>query len=155
MTDPWELTYEDQTDAPTDQRLVFELLCGVDMRSPEGRLRRVYPMGNRELQSREALARLIHKGDPFPPWVREAFAALFDPTNSSGRHVEFKPGRPTSPQAHTLMIAIHVWARMKTGEKKEAAVESAMTEFNLKRRQIFKICRDHDAELPGLASALK
>ena len=83
MTDPWEMTYEDDTASPSDERLVFELLCGIDTCYPKKRWRRIYPTGDRELNSRAALARLIRKGDPFPPRIREALAALFEPTNSS------------------------------------------------------------------------
>jgi hypothetical protein len=161
MSDPWNtMTNEDDTCAWTDERWVFELLCGMDGRPDPARFfgkrfRRMYPTGDGEVRARAALARLIRKGDPFPLRVREALAGLFDPANTNGRRVEFKPGRQTSSQEITLIIAAYVWARMKMGEKKEAAVASAMAEFNVKRRQIFKICRDHDVELPGLASALK
>jgi hypothetical protein len=115
----------------------------------------MYPTGDQEIHARAALARLIRKGDPFPHRIREALAGLFDPSNTNGRRVVFKPGRQTSSRETTLIIAAFVWLRMEMGEKKEAAVASAMAEFDLQRRQIFKICREHDAEYPGLAGALK
>jgi hypothetical protein len=155
MTDPWALTYEDDTAALSDERLVFELLCGFDARYPKRRFRRIYPTGDRERMARMALARLIRKGDPFPLRIREALGGLFDPSNTGGRRVEFKPGRPTSPPEITLMIAAHVYVRLQLGDKKEAAVESAAAEFNLKRRRVFEICRAHQGVFPDLASALQ
>jgi hypothetical protein len=152
--DAWYMTYEDET--ATDQRLVFELLCGIDVRCPPNkRFRKIYPTGDRELSARAALARLLRKGDPFPPRIREALAALFDPTNTDGRRVEFKPGRRSSSQEITALIAAHVWAQLKMGDPKEAAVAKAMEEFRLKRRRVFEICHAHEGDFPGLASALK
>ena len=152
--DPWALTCEDDTAAPTDERLVFELLCGIDVRYPK-RFQRIYPTGDRERDARAALARLIRKGDPFPPRIREAFAALFDPTNTGGRRAEFKPGRRSSAQEITVLIAAHVYTRLRIGDPKEAAVESAARQFGLKRRRVYEICHAHEEDFPALASALK
>ena len=77
----------------------------------------MYPTGNLRSDARGALARLIRKGDPFPPRIREALARLFDPANTNGRRVVLKPGRPTSSPETTLMIAAFVWIRMKAEKK--------------------------------------
>jgi hypothetical protein len=79
--DPWMLTYEDDSSAMTDERLAYELLCGTDMRLPNGQLGKQYPVpGSKHDQiARAALARLIRTGAPFPELIRETLAALFDP----------------------------------------------------------------------------
>lgn len=59
--DPWALTYEDDTAALTDERLAYELLCGVDVPLPNGRLGRKFLASGsaRERAARAALARAI------------------------------------------------------------------------------------------------
>jgi len=159
--DPWALTYEDDTAALTDERRTYELLCGVDVRLPNGRLGRKYltPGSERERDARAALARLILKGSPFPYFIRQTLAALFDPASATvpaGRRIEFV----NLKQSHVgagLEIALHVWLRLRLGHKKEAAIASAMQEFGLKRRRVFDICRKYADELPdpSVASAIK
>jgi hypothetical protein len=151
--DPWALTYEDDTASITDERLTYELLCGVEIRLPNGRPGRIYltPGSDRERHARAALARLIRQGSPFPSFIRETLAALFDPTSATVpalRRIEFKrlhAGGRDEPEGVTLMIALHVLGRLLRGDKKEAAIASAMEEFSLKRRRVFAVCRKHEA----------
>jgi hypothetical protein len=45
--DPWALTYEDDPAALSDERLAYQLLCGVEVRLPNGRLDiKYYPPGS-------------------------------------------------------------------------------------------------------------
>jgi hypothetical protein len=96
-----------------------------------------------------ALARLLRKGSPFPEFIRETLAALFDPASSTvlvGRRIEFKrlhAGEPESRPEATLEIALHVWMRRQLGDKNEAAVQSAMSQFGLGRRRVFEIYAKH------------
>jgi hypothetical protein len=178
MTDPWALTYEDDTAAPTDERLAYELLCGVDVRLPNrrlgksntstpgsqakraplGRLGKAYltPGSQPEQAARAALARLFRQGSPFPEFIRETLAALFDPASATvpaGRRIDFvqlKKGQ-NRPEAG-LEVAMHVWQWLWPDDgKKEAAVESAMQEFGLSRRQVFAILKKHANSLPELS----
>jgi hypothetical protein len=151
MTAPWALTYEDDTAAPTDERLAYELLCGVDVRLPKGRLGRKYlaPRSQREQHARAALARLFRKGSPFPEFIRETLAALFDPATATvpaGRRIEFVNLKQSRPEAG-LEVALHVWHRLWLGDQKEAAIASAMQEFGLKRRRVFALYRKHASNL--------
>jgi hypothetical protein len=157
--DPWELTYEDDTACPTDERLAYELLCGADCRLSNGRLGKTYPKPGsaREREARAALARLIRAGSPFPDFIRETLAALFDPASASAlvkshidRRIEFKrlrPGQhPTRPDV-PMWIALHVQIQVRLGVKKEAAVQDAMDKFGLKRRRVLAICREQESLL--------
>src|SRR5262249_1879437 len=122
--DAWTLTYEDSTDAPTDERLTYELLCGGDVRLPNGRLGRKYlkPGSEREQAARAALARLIRKGSPFPGFIRETLAALFDPASATvpaGRRIDFIDQKQNRPK-EGFDVALHVWFRWKLGDKKES-----------------------------------
>jgi hypothetical protein len=155
--DPWMLTYEDDSSAMTDERLAYELLCGTDMRLPNGQLGKQYPVpGSKHDQiARAALARLIRTGAPFPELIRETLAALFDPASATvpiERRIEFKryAGRTESRLEAALEIAAHVWLRQQLGDKKEAAIASAMQQFGLKRRRVFDICRRHAHTFPKL-----
>jgi hypothetical protein len=153
--DPWALTYEDDTAALTDERLTYELLCGVDVRLPNRQFGKRYlaPVTRRERDARVALARLIRKGSPFPEFIREVLAALFDPASATvpaGRRIEFVNLKQRRPGAG-LEIALHVWMRLRLGDQKEAAIASAMQEFGLKRRRVFDICSRYASELPDLS----
>jgi hypothetical protein len=162
MTHHWDLTFEDDNAALTDERLVYELLCGVDVRLPNKQLGKEYlaPWSKRERAARAALARLIRKSSPFPEFIRETLAALFDPASSSvpvERRIEFNRlhvGELKSRPEATLEIAMHVWLRQQLGDKKESAVESAVEMFGLKRRRILDICRKHADKFPN-RSAIK
>jgi hypothetical protein len=153
MSDPWVLTYEDDTAALTDERLAYELLCGVDVHIPNmRRLRTIYPTGHHDRAARAALARLIRKGSPFPALIRETLAAMFDPASATvptERHLEFRRLRTaqTAPGL-TLMVAMHVWQLQIRGDGKEAAVASAMKRFGLRRSRVYDICRKYAAEMP-------
>jgi len=149
MTDPWALTYEDDTAALSDERLAYQLLCGVDVRLPNGRLgRKYFPPGSVwDRSARAALARLLRKGSPFPEFIRETLAALFDPASATvpaGRRIEFVNLKQSRPEAG-LEVAWHVWLRLRLGDKKEAAIQSAMDEFGLKRRRVIDIYGKHKA----------
>jgi hypothetical protein len=149
--DPWALTYEDDTATPTDERLAFELLCGVPVHIPNTPLRTIYPTGQEEQAARAALARLIRKGSSFPGFIRETLAGMFDPASATvpiERRIEFKRLR-TGPSAElALMVAMHVCHLQWRGEKKEMAVQSAAERFCLKRSRVFAICRKHALDLP-------
>ena len=64
MSDPWALTYEDDTAALTDERLTYELLCGVDVHIPNTPLRTIYPTGHHDRAARSRSADT--QGFPFP-----------------------------------------------------------------------------------------
>jgi len=150
--DPWALTYEDNTAIRTDERLVYELLCGLDVHIPNTPLRRIYLTGQDEQTARAALARLIRKGSPFPGFIRDTLAAMFDPASATvpiERRIEFKRLR-TARQSEDLMlmVAMHVWTLQIQGEKKEAAVASAMEEFDLRRSRVLDICRKYASGAP-------
>jgi hypothetical protein len=150
MSDPWDLTYEDDTAALSDERLTYQLLCGIDVRLPKNRLgKKYFPPGSEWDQSaRAALARLFRKGAPFPQFIRDTLAALFDPASATvpaGRRIEFVNLKRSHP-GEGLEVALHVWHRHWLGDKKEAAVASAMEEFGLGRRQVFNICRKYKHE---------
>jgi len=154
--DPWALTYEDDTAARSDERLAYELLCGVDARLPNGRLGKKYfpPASEWDRSARAALARLFRKDSPFPEFIRETLAALFDPataTVSAGRRIEFVNLKQSRPEAG-LEVALHVWHRLWLGDKKEAAIQSAIDQFSLKRRRVIDIYGKHEAagNLPPL-----
>ena len=150
MSDPWALTYEDDTAALTDERLTYELLCGVDVHIPNTPLRTIYPTGHHDRAARAALARLIRKGSPFPVFIRETLAAMFDPESATvpiERRIEFKRLRTGRQRAGLrLMVVMHVWQLQIQGEKKEAAIASAMEKFGLKRSRVFDICRKYASE---------
>jgi len=151
MSDPWDLTYEDDTAALSDERLTYQLLCGIDVRLPNGRLGRKYfrPGSEWDRSARAALARLFRKGSPFPQFIRDTLAALFDPASATvpaGRRIEFVNLKQNHP-GEGLEVALHVWHRQWLGDKKEAAVASAMGEFSLGRRQVFNICRKYAHEM--------
>jgi hypothetical protein len=151
MIDPWALTYEDDTLALTDERRAYELLCGVDVRLPNRRLGRRYlaPGSQAERDARAALARLFRKGSPFPEFIRETLAALFDPASATvpaGRRIEFVNLKQSHP-GEGLEVALHVWQRLWLGDKKEAAIASTMKEFSLKRRRVFDIYRKYEDEM--------
>jgi hypothetical protein len=115
------------------------------VRLPNGRLGRKYlkPGSEREQAARAALARLIRKGSPFPGFIRETLAALFDPASATvpaGRRIDFIDQKQNRPK-EGFDVALHVWFRWKLGDKKEAAVASAMKGFGLGRRRVFEICR--------------
>lgn len=157
--DPWALTYEDDTAALTDERLAYELLCGVDVPLPNGRLGRKFLASGsaRERAARAALARLFRKSSPFPAFIRETLAALFDPASATvpaGRRIEFVNLKQSHPGAG-LEVALHVWLCLRLGDKKEAAIASAMQEFELERRRVFDICKKYTSELPDLSRAIK
>jgi hypothetical protein len=40
--DPWALSYEDDPSFPSDERLAYELLCGIGVRLPNERLGKEY-----------------------------------------------------------------------------------------------------------------
>src|SRR5215475_9427381 len=142
MSDPWDLCYETDTVARlSDEWKTYQLLCGEDVRLPNKQLGKAYfePGSELERDARAALARLIRKGEPFPEFIRETLAGLFDPESSTvpvDRRIEFKrlPGELKSRPEATLEIALHVWFRRYVGDKKEAAVSSAMKQFGLKSR---------------------
>jgi hypothetical protein len=149
--DPWVLTYEDDPAALSDERLAYELLCGVDVRLPNGRFAKKYfPSGSEgDRSARAALARLFRKGSPFPEFIRETLAALFDPASATvpaGRRIEFVDLKQSHP-GEGLEVALHVWYRLWLGDKKEAAIASAMKEFSLKRRRVFDIYRKYADEM--------
>ena len=151
MSDPWDLTYEDDTAALPDERLTYQLLCGIDVRLPNGRLGKKYfrPGSEWDRSARAALARLFRKGSPFPQFIRDTLAALFDPASATvpaGRRIEFVNLKQSHP-GEGLEVALHVWHRQWLGDKKEAAVASAMEEFSLGRRQVFNICRKYAHEM--------
>lgn len=50
---------------------------------------------------------------------------------------------------------MHVWLCLRLGDKKEAAIASAMQEFELERRRVFDICKKYTSELPDLSRAIK
>jgi hypothetical protein len=157
--DPWALTYEDDTAALTDERLAYELLCGVDVRFPNKRFGKQYlvPKSKRERAARAALARLFRKGSPFPEFIRETLAALFDPESATvpaGRRLDFVNLKQSHPGAG-MEVALHVWYRLWLADKKEAAIASAEQEFGLKRRRVLDICRKYASELPKLSRAIK
>ena len=151
--DPWDLTYEDDIAAVTDERLVYELLCGVTAHTPNTRLRTMYPTGRHERVARAAIARLIRKGSPFPGFIRETMAAMFDPVSATvpiERRFEIKrlrTGRKTNPGL-TVMVAMHVWQLQIQGDKKEAAIASAMKRFRLERSRVYDICRKYAQHAP-------
>jgi hypothetical protein len=145
--DGWALTYEDDTAALTDERLAYWLLCGENVRLPDNRLgRKYFASGSKEDRAaRAALARLFRKGAPFPDFIRETLAALFDPATATvpaGRRIEFVNLKQSRPEAG-IEIALHVWHRLWLGDKKEAAIASAEKKFKLKRRRVFGICRKY------------
>jgi hypothetical protein len=150
--DPWALTYEDDTAALTDERLAYELLCGVNVRLPNKRFGKQYlvPKSKRERAARAALARLFRKGSPFPGFIRETLAALFDPASATvpaGRRIEFVNLKQSPPGAG-LEVALHVWYRLWLGDKTDAAIASAEQQFRLKRRRVFDIYRKYADEMP-------
>jgi hypothetical protein len=54
--DPWAFTYEDDTAAPpTDERLAYELLCGIDVRLPNEQLGKQYFAPGSEWDQKDAL----------------------------------------------------------------------------------------------------
>jgi len=151
MTDPWDLTYEDDPAALTDERLAYELLCGIDVRLPNGRLGKKYsPSGSTwDRNARAALARVFRKGSLLPEFIRETLAALFDPASATvpaGRRIEFVNLKQNHP-GKGLEVALHVGYRLWLGDKKEAAIASAMREFGLKRRRVFDIYRKYEHEM--------
>jgi hypothetical protein len=151
MSDPWDLTYEDDPAALSDERLTYQLLCGIDVRRPNGRLGiKYFPPGSEwDRSARAALARLFRKGSPFPQFIRDTLAALFDPASATvpaRRRIEFVKLKQSHP-GEGLEVALHVWHRLGLGDKKEAAVASAMREFSLKRRQVFNIYRKYAGEM--------
>jgi hypothetical protein len=192
MSDPWALTYEDDSAALTDERLAYWLLCGVDVRLPNKRLDKksgkkeeqdvrlpnehigkkyvtlrskeeqdvrlarlgkkyLTPGSKIEQAARAALARLIRKGSPFPEFIREILAALFDPASATvpaGRRIDFVNLKQSHPEAG-FEVALHVYCRQWLGDPKEAAVQSAMEAFGLKRRQVYGICRKHNLGKPA------
>src|SRR5262249_10164909 len=167
MSDPWALTYEDDTAALTDERLAYWLLCGGDVRLPNKRLdkksgekeeqdvrlpkehlgygtlrnkgeqevrltrpskKNLTPRSKKEQAARAALARLIRKGSPFPEFIRETLAALFDPASATvpaGRRIDFVNLKQSHPEAG-FEVALHVYCRQWLGDPKEAAIQSAM-----------------------------
>ena len=162
MSDAWDLSYETDTVARlSDEWRTYQLLCGEDVRLPNKQLGKAYfePGSEAERDARAALARLIRKGEPFPEFIRETLAGLFDPESSTvpvDRRIEFKrlPGELKSRPDATLEIALHVWLQWYRGDKKEAAVSSAMKQFGLKRSQVFAICRKHASDVPKLSRRL-
>jgi len=127
------------------------LLCGVDAHLPHTPLRTTYPTGQEEQAGRAALARLIRKGTPFPGFIREALAGMFDSASATvpiERRIEFKPLRTGPSAGLTLMVAMHVWHLQIRGEKKDAAVQRAAERFGLKRSSVFAICRKYAAMDP-------
>jgi hypothetical protein len=153
MTDHWDLTYEDDSAAVTDERLAYELLCGIDEHVPNTTLHRIYPTGQHDRAARAAFARLIRKGSRFPGFIRETLAAMFDPASATvpiGRCIEFKSLRAGTPAGLTLMVAMHVWQLQIRGDGKESAVASAMKKFGLKRSRVFDICRKYAADGPRM-----
>jgi len=86
-------------------------------------------------------------------FIRETLAAMFDPASATfpiERRIEFKRLRAGRQRASglTLMVAMHVWQLQIQGEKKEAAVASAMEKFGLERSRVFDICRKYASEEP-------
>lgn len=149
--DPWALTYEDDPAALSDERLAYQLLCGVKVRLPNGRLDiKYYPPGSEwDRSARAALARLFRKGSPFPQFIRDTLAALFDPASATvpaGRRIDFVnlKKRQSRPEAG-WEVALHVWQRVFLGDKKEAAIQSAMNQFGLKRRRVIELYGKHEA----------
>jgi hypothetical protein len=104
------------------------------------------------LRSLEALFDLPARTLALVRWARMRVAALFDPPKGARlRVVVGRPGRSTDPIRNT-QIAAHVYAEIKGGKNRPAAVASAAAQFCLSQRMIENIWdryRAYDALLTG------
>ena len=127
-----------------EKRQIVALLCGRSVIDEHGLTRESYLRDGsaEEIAARRALARLLRTSSPLDLGLRVVLADLIDPDcDAAERKIRFerrRKGKPSNVHAEK-QIAEFIWARVEDDEKKEAAFQSAMDRFGLKRSRILKI----------------
>jgi len=130
-----------------EKRQIVALLCGRSVIDEHGLTRESYLRDGsaEEIAARRALARLLRTSSPLDLGLRVVLADLIDPDcDAVERQIRFerrRRGKPSSAHADKQMCEF-IWAHVKDGVKKEAAFQSAMDRFGLKRSRILKIWSD-------------
>jgi len=146
-----------------ERNLVHVLLQGYGKRGKNGRESHFYLKNNsaEENEAREILCNLLRSGRPLTQYIRDLLAALFDPREDQhpaiARRIVFKHrpgGKPQNEAFNHTLIATHVYEAVKNGATVESGVETAITKFGLKERQIRKIWGRYRAVLETLYGTL-
>ena len=146
----------------SEEELALLFLVGFGSIDASGRTHGPYYLdhgSSDENVARAAFVKVLRDGDRLSPELRNSIADLFDTTTTIPRKLVFgfrREGSQGDPRG-AFEVTMHVVQRLEETGKLEAAVQSAMTKFDLKRGAVLNalkryrfLAKAHASSLPPL-----